>query len=106
MSTEKELLRRKEEKRFSFKKGGEHKQKDPLTPTDLVRTVFHGDPKALIKSFGAHGRARCKRFLEDKEKGIVLKRSYIRNRLGRAVMTEETVDLSKLEKPKRKKAGK
>ena len=96
--TEKQLLKlaesdkKKERKGFKLKDTEKHKQKDPLTPVDLVRAVFHQDPNALMKSFGSRGRARRKQFLEDKKKGKVLTRSFHRSRAGNVVMKEEIIE--------------
>lgn len=100
-----DVLRKKARPGFKLSDETKRKQKDPMTPADLVRQVFHGDPKTLIRSFGSHGKARRKKFLEDKEKGIVLKRSFKRNRLGRVVMEETTANLNKPKKPKKKAEG-
>lgn len=86
----KDIKRKKERKGVVFGEKVEHKQKDPLTPADLVNQIFHGDKKALMRSFGQHGKGRAKKFRDDKAKGEVLTRSFHRSRLGNVVMKEAT----------------
>jgi len=102
MKIPEDVLRKKARPGFKLKDDTKHKHADPMTPADLVRQVFHNDPKTLIRSFGKHGKARRKKFLEDKKEGKILTRSFKRNRLGRVVMEEKTVTLKK---PKKKSGG-
>jgi len=62
---------------------------DPITPADLVNAVFHGDPKALLHSFGKKGKAQRAKFLKDKKEGKTRHRTFKRGKSG-AVSMEET----------------
>ena len=84
----KDIARKKERQGVVFGEKVEHIQKDALTPADLVNQIFYNDPKALMKSFGQHGKKRVRKFKKDKASGIVLTRSFHRSRLGNVVMKE------------------
>ena len=86
-----DILEKKARPGFKLIDTTKHEQKDPLTPADLVRSVFHSDAKALMKSFGSHGRAKRAKFLSDKKEGKVLQRSLKRNQAGNVVLEEKTV---------------
>ena len=87
----KDIARKKERRGAVFGEKVEHKQKDAITPADLINQIFHGDEKALLRSFGKHGQKRAKKFKDDKAKGETLTRSFHRSRLGNVVM-KETVE--------------
>ena len=85
-----EIDKKKAKGGFSFKNPEKHEKGDPMTPGELVNTVFHGDPKALLHSMGKRGRARKEKFLKDKKNGIVKTRTFKRNDSGKVIMEEKT----------------
>ena len=100
-----DVLRKKARPGFKLEDDVKHEKGDPMTPADLVRQVFHEDPKALLRSFGSHGRARRAKFAADKEKGSWLQRTFARNTKGKVVMAEKQVG-SKAKKAVKKTAPK
>lgn len=90
-----EIDKKKAKGGFSFKNPEAHKKEDPMTPGELVSTVFHGGPKALLHSMGKRGRARKEKFLKDKKNGITKTRSFKRNDSGKVIMEEKTIKKDK-----------
>lgn len=90
-----EIRRKKAKGGPHFGEPGEHKQSDPITPIDLLNTIFHNNPQALMHSFGKSGRKRKEKFLRDKKAGKTLKRTFSRNANGKVVMTEEVKNKKK-----------
>lgn len=83
-----EIRRKKAKGGPHFGEQAEHKQSDPITPVELLNTIFHNNRQALMHSFGRNGQKKRDKFLKDKKAGKVQKRTFSRNSKGKVVMTE------------------
>jgi len=83
-----EIRRKKAKGGPHFGEQVKHKEGDPITPVDLLNTIFHNNRQALLHSFGKNGKKKKERFLRDKKAGKTQTRTFSRNRSGKVIMTE------------------
>ena len=84
----KEIKEKKARGGFSLKEAAENTDPNaPLTVADLVRTVFHDNPEAILRNIGSKARAkRAKKEKEDHALGKRTERVFSRTKAGKVDM--------------------